>query len=211
MYVLPYFWESPFKIVQSKYWRLTSSQIFWSVLKVQGGQQKILRYSEKDLIWGVDCKNFSVKFGYSEKATKFEENIPLKIWRYPVTSNFRWKIFSNFVAFSEYPNFTYREGGSFYNWHKPGTSLLYVKISFCMRPFKCFHMLAIILYSYPEEKSCPAKNWHFDKFSLIIKIWFRLNAFTVLIGRHARITFRITRIYGRLWQNNFRISRMLKS
>ena len=23
----------------------------------------------------------------------------------PVTSNFKWKIFSNFVAFSEYPNF----------------------------------------------------------------------------------------------------------
>ena len=39
-----------------------------------------------------------IKFGYSEKATKFE-----KI--YSVTSNFKWKIFSNFVAFSEYPKF----------------------------------------------------------------------------------------------------------
>ena len=34
-----------------------------------------------------------VKFGYSEKATKFEKNLPLKIWRYSVTSNFKWKIF----------------------------------------------------------------------------------------------------------------------
>ena len=47
----------------------------------------------------------TVKFGYSEKVTKFEKNLPLKIWRYWVASNFKWKIFSNFVAFSEYPNF----------------------------------------------------------------------------------------------------------
>ena len=54
-----------------------------------------------------------IKFGYSEKA---------KIWRYFVASNFKWKIFSNFVAFSEYPNFNdtiimtldrYTETGSF--------------------------------------------------------------------------------------------------
>ena len=36
---------------------------------------------------------FHLKFGYSQKATK------------SVTSNFKWKIISNFVAFSEYPNF----------------------------------------------------------------------------------------------------------
>ena len=36
---------------------------------------------------------------------KIWKNLPLKIWRYSVTSNFRWKIFSNLVAFSEYPNF----------------------------------------------------------------------------------------------------------
>ena len=46
-----------------------------------------------------------LKFRYSEKSTKFEKNLPLKIWRYWVVSNFKWKIFSNFVAFSEYPNF----------------------------------------------------------------------------------------------------------
>ena len=37
---------------------------------------------------------------------KIWKNLPLKIWRYSVTTNFKWKIFSNFVAFSEYPNFT---------------------------------------------------------------------------------------------------------
>ena len=42
-----------------------------------------------------------LKFGPSEKGTKFEKNLPLKIWHYSVTSNFKWKIFSNFVAFSE--------------------------------------------------------------------------------------------------------------
>ena len=36
---------------------------------------------------------------------KIWKNLPLKIWRYSVMSNFKWKIFSNFVAFSEYPNF----------------------------------------------------------------------------------------------------------
>ena len=35
---------------------------------------------------------------------KIWKNLLLKIWRYSVTSNFKWKIFSNFVTFSEYPN-----------------------------------------------------------------------------------------------------------
>ena len=38
---------------------------------------------------------------------KIWKNLPLEIWRYSLTSNFKWKIFLNFVAFSEYPNFTY--------------------------------------------------------------------------------------------------------
>ena len=37
---------------------------------------------------------------------KFENNLPLIIWRYSVASNVKWKISSNFVAFSEYLNFT---------------------------------------------------------------------------------------------------------
>ena len=36
---------------------------------------------------------------------KIWKNLPLLIWRYSVASNFKWKIFSNFVAFSEYLNF----------------------------------------------------------------------------------------------------------
>ena len=47
-----------------------------------------------------------LKFGHSEKDIKFEKNLPLKIWPYSVVSNFKWKIFSNFVFFSECPNFT---------------------------------------------------------------------------------------------------------
>ena len=38
------------------------------------------------------------------KSHKIRKNHPLKLWRYWVTSNFMWKIFSNFVAFSEYSN-----------------------------------------------------------------------------------------------------------
>ena len=55
----------------------------------------------------VQQNYFLLKFGYSEKATKFEKNLPLKIWRYWVASNFKWIFFSNFVAFSEYPNFNW--------------------------------------------------------------------------------------------------------
>ena len=33
------------------------------------------------------------------------KNLPLKVWCYGATSNFRLKIFSNFEAFSEHPNF----------------------------------------------------------------------------------------------------------
>ena len=39
-----------------------------------------------------------VKFRYSEKATNFEKKIPLKIWRYSETSNFKWKIFFKFCG-----------------------------------------------------------------------------------------------------------------
>ena len=46
-----------------------------------------------------------LKFGLSEKGTKFEKNLPLSIWHYSVASNFKLKIFSNFVPFSECSNF----------------------------------------------------------------------------------------------------------
>ena len=49
--------------------------------------------------------SFLIKFGYSNKASKFEKNLPLIIWLYWGASNFKWKFSSNCVAFSEYPNF----------------------------------------------------------------------------------------------------------
>jgi hypothetical protein len=36
---------------------------------------------------------------------KIWKNLPPKIWHYWVMSNFKWKIFSDFVSFSECPNF----------------------------------------------------------------------------------------------------------
>ena len=61
----------------------------------------------KKCVWRIILSTYSnqLMFGHSEKYTKFEKNLPLKIWRYSVVSNFKWKIFSNFVAFSEDPNF----------------------------------------------------------------------------------------------------------
>ena len=47
-----------------------------------------------------------LKFGPSEKGTKIEKNLPFKIWRYWITSNRKWKIFSNFVLFSDRPKFS---------------------------------------------------------------------------------------------------------
>ena len=46
------------------------------------------------------------KVGIFWEGHKIWKNLPLKIWRYWVSSNFKWKIFSNCMAFSEYPNFT---------------------------------------------------------------------------------------------------------
>ena len=49
-------------------------------------------FSNTKIIYG----NFYLKLGYSEKGTKFEKNLPLKIWRYSVVSNFKGKIFFKF-------------------------------------------------------------------------------------------------------------------
>ena len=53
-------------------------------------QSKLLMLSKVRIFW---------------EGHKIWKNLPLKIGHYSVTSNFTWKIFSNFVAFSEYPNF----------------------------------------------------------------------------------------------------------
>ena len=55
-----------------------------------------------EYIYFFHFTNFILKFRYAEKATKFEKNLPLKIWRY---------YFSNIVALSEYPNFMYMQKG----------------------------------------------------------------------------------------------------
>ena len=47
--------------------------------------------------------NFKVRIFW--EGHKIWKNLSLKIWHYSLTSNFKWKIFSNFVVFSEYPNF----------------------------------------------------------------------------------------------------------
>ena len=49
-----------------------------------------------------DCE---VKFGYSEKATKFEKIFHLKFDVTEQRQILSRRFFSNFVAFSEYPNF----------------------------------------------------------------------------------------------------------
>ena len=49
--------------------------------------------------------NYVIKVRIFWEGHKIWNNLPLKIWRYWVVSTFKWKMFSNFVAFSEYPNF----------------------------------------------------------------------------------------------------------
>ena len=45
---------------------------------------------------------FAFKVRIFWEGHKIWKNLPLTIWRYSVTSNFMWKIFSNFLTFSEY-------------------------------------------------------------------------------------------------------------
>ena len=51
-------------------------------------------------------KVLNIKVWIFWEGHKIWKTLPLKIWRYSVASNFKWKSFSNSVAFSEYPNFT---------------------------------------------------------------------------------------------------------
>ena len=58
------------------------------------------------LLWPSFYSSIKVRiFWIGHKVWK---NLPLKICQYSVTSNFKWKISSNFVALSEYPNFKKR-------------------------------------------------------------------------------------------------------
>ena len=75
---------------------------------------------------------------------KIWKNLPLKIWRHSVMSNFKWKIFSKFVAFSEYPTFITRKTNHnylFYTARKDWfDKYYYVAV---MLPHVSFNLLAI--------------------------------------------------------------------
>ena len=61
------------------------------------------------------------------------KNLLLKIWRYWVASNFKGNVFSNFVAFSEYPNFIQRVRFSMHPnalWHLLSLSGNFVDMTF---------------------------------------------------------------------------------
>ena len=51
-------------------------------------------------------KRYYYKVRIFWEGHKIWKNLPLKIWCYSVMSNFCGRFFSNFLAFSEYPNFT---------------------------------------------------------------------------------------------------------
>ena len=51
-----------------------------------------------DNLLEVPNVSFMLKFGHSEKGTKFEKNLPIKIWHYSIVSNFKWKIFFKFCV-----------------------------------------------------------------------------------------------------------------
>ena len=63
---------------------------------------------EKKITWTWKLKTSDSKVRIFWEGHKILKDLPVKIWRRWVASNFTWKIFSNFVAFSEYPNFTIR-------------------------------------------------------------------------------------------------------
>ena len=90
--------------------------LYWYMLGSTAAPQE----KKQDLCYYVDaqclilvktiiiCKHLILFFW----STSIEILHMEKIWRYWVASNFKWEIFSNFVAFSEYPNFTWRGGVS---------------------------------------------------------------------------------------------------
>ena len=83
------------------------------------------------LVWGIFSHHKRAsktkRIGFDKVWTFWEghkiwKNLPLKIWRYLVMSNFKWNILSNIVFFSECPNFTNTEIGPWF-WFpitKPG-------------------------------------------------------------------------------------------
>ena len=91
---------------------------------------------------------------------KIRKNLPLKIWRYWVASNFKWKIFSNVVDFSEYPNFK-RSQCPIHNdpnqfMVKIDWPFLYL-ILFIKKTLECIILLKLSIKLRLSEKA--PKNW----------------------------------------------------
>ena len=59
-----------------------------------------VKQTKQGLIWAYIC----IKVWTFWEGHKIWKNLPLKIRHYSVVSNSKWKIFSNFVFFSECPN-----------------------------------------------------------------------------------------------------------
>ena len=82
----------------------------YKVLKIHKGAN-ILMESKSNwnfyIYWILTRPFNNVKVRIFWEGHRIWKNLPLKIWCDSVTSNFKLKIFSNFVAFSEYPNFKF--------------------------------------------------------------------------------------------------------
>ena len=74
-------------------------------------------------MYSVLCSNLRLKFGQSEKATKFKKNLPLKICRYWLASNFRWKISFQILLLSQNIR-TFIKGKAWLTWTFFGVHLL---------------------------------------------------------------------------------------
>ena len=129
--------------------------------------------TEKNVMHSVLPSVF-LKFGTFEKGTKLQKNLPLKIWRYWVMSNWKWKIFSNFVPFSACPNFTVKS----WRWAKflwPSQNIR--TLTWTLKP-RC-------------------SKWHYEGSPLWVAVDLYLLRFVFL-------TFQMPRLPERIWYCNIK-------
>ena len=88
------------------------TQVIRLLEAIRLSKRKTSKKTKKNEIYRLMNRNYSLvelllvgKVWTFWEGHKIWKNLPLKIWRYWVMSNFKWKIFSNFVAFSECLNF----------------------------------------------------------------------------------------------------------
>jgi hypothetical protein len=123
------------------YWKVFTSGPFRNLKSDIKPPESSSSSSEDD----DDLEAATIKVRIFWEGHKVWKNLPLKIWRYWVTSNFKWKIFSNFVAFSEYPNFKFqKEALDSHNQcrEKHGVAPLKIdkKVRFCL----CFSVFIVV-------------------------------------------------------------------